>query len=109
MAVADMRSLSIPMEASPDETATPFGAQLLDAVKRQGLPLGGFEYSDLQELKRADREQAVRILRREIPGLSYVAVQRLKSDSPKQIARDLAQQAQIASAQMSMVMLFAMF
>jgi len=90
---------------NPDTEQQAFGSQLLDAIRHEGLPLSGFDYAVLQELKRADREETIRILRRHSPQIGYAAVQALKREDPDAIAARLARMQPLASAQASMTML----
>jgi len=85
-----------PAPAVPEGT---FGARFLKALRKEGLPLSGFRYATIQELKRADRAEAIRILRRSVGTLSYAVIQQLKEEEPEEVARRMSLRAQIAAQQ----------
>jgi hypothetical protein len=79
------------------EEREPFGAALVAALKREG-GLPGWSFATVQRLKRADREEAIRILRAEHPLLSWSAIQRLRREAPEELARGIRQDAQARAA-----------
>lgn len=68
----------------------PFGLRLYEAFKSTGLLVlltRRMNYADIQRLKQADRAEAVRLFR----GSEYDLLQRLKEDSPEQVAHHLGE------------------
>lgn len=95
--------MAIQDDATKDPTT--FGAQLLAAIQKEGLPLSGFDYALIQEMKGADREETIRILRDRSPLLGYAAIQALKRESPTEIATRLMRMHPLAASQGATTML----
>ena len=72
-----------------DEETT-FGQALYDELKRLGGGVtSNLKYADIQRLKAADREAVVDLFR----GSGYAVIQRIKEDTPEQVADYLTRQA----------------
>lgn len=78
-----------------EDTDTPFGAQLLDALKLMTGSVGNFDYATIQRLKTADREEVIRIFGSK---LSYAAKQQLRTLRAEDIAANIVRERQAAAA-----------
>jgi hypothetical protein len=75
----------------------PFGLQLYNGLREGGhlqLLTAQLNYADIQELKKADREDVIQLFR----GYSYEFLQHLKNDSPDELARLIILKAEAAAA-----------
>ena len=79
-------------EGGTGDEATTFGSALLGALKRCGASIGAFDYATIQELKAADREETIRILREHSSNLSYAAIRAIREDDPEEIAQRIAEE-----------------
>lgn len=82
----------------------PFGARLLAALRREGLPVSSYSYAQIQKLKEADREGVIAIMRKRNFTMSHALIQRLRKEEPEDIARMMAYEARI-----SQIFLLALF
>lgn len=67
-----------------------FGERLLSSFKARGVAVPSRSYREMQELKVADREAAIRLLAPSGGSLSYSAIQAFKTLEPDEIARQVA-------------------
>ena len=82
--VARLLCVSSPEQATTVDASLPFGARVYEELRRRGMgPTGHLDYSEVQELKAADREGTLRLLR---TSLDYTAIQRLKHAEPAAFA-----------------------
>ena len=77
--------------------ARPWGAQFLEAYRSYRGSLASFRYSTIQELKSADKEEAIQILTKRLWS-SAVAAKALRDSTPREAAHRLFVQGQIAAA-----------
>ena len=84
-----------------DETEA-FGLAFYEALKRHGrgsLITSKLDYAGVQKLKQADRAGTVEAFR----GSGYELIQRIKSDTPEELAAYAVEQAQAAEQQAAAV------
>ena len=80
------------------EEARPFGLLLYEELKRLGrgaLVTGSMKYDGIQRLKGADRAETLQLFH----GSNYAATQRIKNDSPEDLAAYMNEQAEEAERQ----------
>jgi len=73
------------------ETDATFGLELYEELRRQGgysLVTALLNYSGIQRLKAASREEVVELFR----GSDYLVLQRIRTDTPRELAAFLQQQ-----------------
>jgi|GEM_PF-1809671 len=76
----------------------PFGLQLYNGLRESGhleLLTAQLNYADIQKLKKADREDVIKLFR----GYPYAFLQHLKNDSPDELARLIILKAEAARAE----------
>ena len=71
-----------------------YGQRFLDSWKRYSGVLGAFDYATIQQLKAADREAFIGILRKRSSMLPYATIQLFRDCEPEEAARVLFTQAQ---------------
>lgn len=98
----------MPSSVNEPELTEPYGAALLNAVRELGLCNIGLDYETIQELKVADRAETIRILRSASAGLPYLVIQKLKKDTPEQVAEYFLAQYQIAVHSVPIWLMFTM-
>jgi hypothetical protein len=79
----------------PTDVTPGWGQSLLDALRREdggSLVTGRLTYAQIQALKVADRDQAVRLFH----GSDYELLQSIRRDAPEEVARRLASRARCA-------------
>jgi hypothetical protein len=80
-----------------------YGSRLYAELKRQGgvaTVTALLNYAQIQELKAADREDIVRIF----GGSSYDFIQRVKRDSPEELAQFMARMLEARQRQAALMM-----
>ncbi len=88
---------STPTTPPDSDSEIPFGAAVLQAIREAGLGNIRLDYATIQKLKVADRAETIRILRSASANMPYATIQRLKKDSPEQIAQHFFIQYQLAA------------
>ncbi|MHC4875329.1 MAG: hypothetical protein ACYTGL_02450 [Planctomycetota bacterium] len=86
----------------------PFGLQLYDGLRESGhleVLTAQLNYADIQRLKKADREDVIKLFR----GYPYAFLQRLKNDSPEELAKLITLEAEAAAAAHNDIDLFPLF
>ena len=102
------------MDSSPNtppepDSEIPFGAAVLQALREVGLGNIRLDYATIQTLKVADRAETIRILRNASTNIPYATIQKLKKDSPEQIAQHFFMQYQMAAQSVAMYPAWMMF
>ncbi|MFT7617150.1 MAG: hypothetical protein ACI97A_000784 [Planctomycetota bacterium] len=78
------------------EETRPYGQILIDELKEKGhfmILTTRMNYSDIQELKSSDREGTLKAFK----GSDYAFIQRIKNDSPSEVADFLIERTLAAS------------
>ncbi|MCA8981156.1 MAG: hypothetical protein H6831_00550 [Planctomycetes bacterium] len=87
-----------------------YGRRFLDAWKRYASTLAQFDYATIQEMKSADRERFIELLRGRTFALPYATIQLIRDSEPEEVARVMHVRALQArhSADLTLWMLMAM-
>lgn len=86
-------------------TDATFGLELYEELRRQGgysMVTSMLDYAGIQRLKAASREEVVELFR----GSEYLVLQRILTDTPRELAAFLQQRLMAARAAMAMGFVF---